>query len=156
MSGNEMPKIIECTWDDYNRFMELCCVATFPFSRGKCWRLVGDEGFIGYNWGPKNGIHRPLAFPGYQDMNMKARLDWLNENVRCLSRVMVRPEYRGLGYAKHLICETVDKVGVDYIECITFSKSIAGLLLKCGFERIIAPDEGDFTYFLWSRLDCDR
>lgn len=135
-------------WSDYRRFVNLCCVNTMPFHGGKCWTIKGDIGFIGYNFCYWNNRQRNLIWPKHLLLKKHFNLHWLNKNIRCLNRVMVRPEYRGRGIATQLIKQTLPLVGVPYIECLTFAELIKNLLLRNGFVAHGNTTEGSCQYYL--------
>ncbi len=43
----------------------------------------------------------------------------LNEHVRCISRVIIEPRYRGLGLASWLVSETMPRVGAAMVEAVS-------------------------------------
>jgi len=137
-------------WPDYERFVDLCCVRTMPFHGGPCWTVEGDIAFIGYNFCYRNNRQRNLTFPERLIHNRFIDVSWLNANIRCLNRVMVRPEYRGRGVATLLVKQTLPLIGVPYIECLTFSNLIENILLRTGFVAHGKALRGSCQYFLWS------
>lgn len=136
-------------WSDYQRFVTLCCVPTMPFHAGLCWTVGGDIAFIGYNFCYRNNRQRGLIFREHLIDNRFMNVRWLNKNVRCLNRVMVRPEYRGQGIATRLVKQTLPLVGVPYVECLTFAELIKNVLIRCGFESYGKAAQNTCHYYLW-------
>ena len=136
-------------WPDYKRFVDLCCVTTMPFHGGPCWTVGNDIAFIGYNFCYWNNRQRNLLFPEHLGLRKNIDLKWLNQNFRCLNRVMVRPAYRGQGIATQLIRQTLPLVNVPYIECLTFSELIESLLLRNGFAAHENAVQDTCRYYLW-------
>lgn len=136
-------------WSDYGRFVDLCCVPTRPFHGGRCWTVKGDIAFIGYNFCYWNNRQRNELFSEHLGLRKNIDLEWLNRNVRCLNRVMVRPEYRGQGIATRLVRQTLPLVGVPYVECLTWAHLIKHILIRCDFVEFSAPIDKKCGYYLW-------
>jgi len=119
-------ELLPADWKDYRRFVGLCCVPTLPFNSGKCWTVAGDKAFIGYNHPYRFSHCRNQEFSKLLINRKYLPINWLNDNVRLLNRVMVRPQYRGQGIATQLVRQTLPLVGVTYIECLTFAELIMG------------------------------
>lgn len=144
-----MYDIVPCTWRKYRSFVNLCCVSTMPFPGGPCWVIEPEVAFIGYNYSYYNNSQRNLIFPEKLICRRYFDLDFLNQNFRCLNRVMVNPKYRRQGLATKLITETLPKVGVRYIECLTFAELIRNILLRCGFQEYGESKTGSCRYYLF-------
>lgn len=142
-------ELIEADWKDYRRFVNLCCVNTLPFNSGKCWTVKGDKAFIGYNHPYRFNHCRNVQFKNLLVNRKYIPINWLNDNVRLLNRVMVRPEYRGQGIATQLVNQTLPMVGVSYIECLTFAELIKGVLHRCGFTCRGDSLKKTCGYWLW-------
>lgn len=151
-----MLQLRPATWIDYRRFVNLCCVNTLPFHGGRCWTVEGDIAFIGYNFCYWNNHQRNLIWPERLLAGRHFDLQWLNDNVRCLNRVMVRPEHRGEGIATRLVRQTLPLVGVPYVECLTFAELIRGILLRCGFEMYGKASKNTCFYYLWSSQNSGK
>lgn len=161
MNCEEKLILLDGCWDDYSRFKQLCCVDTVPFCRGVCWTLGildeggecwedADAGFIGYDWSYRHNSIRETALPEYAALPRISRYKWMNQNLRQLSRVMIRPKHRGMGYAYWLVANTLPMVGIRFIECVTFTASIAHILEKAGFIRFGIAGEQACDYYLWT------
>ncbi|KKM64248.1 hypothetical protein LCGC14_1503330 [marine sediment metagenome] len=146
-----MLKLLPAKWSDYRRFVNLCCVSTLPFHGGRCWIVEGDIAFIGYNYCYRNNHQRNIIWPNHMLDSRYFDVEWLNKNVRCLNRVMVRPKCRGSGIATQLVQQTLPLVGVPYIECLTFAELIRNILLRCDFESYGSTKQETCRYYLWSR-----
>jgi len=152
--------LLQGRWDDYLRFRSLCCVETMPYARGPCW-IMGlqspdesywldpDAGFIGYNWPYRFNSVRPTAIPEFGHLPNLGRYTWLNRNVRTLSRIMIRPSYRGRGYATWLLQNTLELIEAEYVECLTFTDGIARILSRAGFVDYGKTGGMECNYFLW-------
>lgn len=149
MSDNLTLKI--ASWQDYKRFVGLCCVPTMPFPGGPCWTIGNDIGFIGYNYAYRNNGRRYNLFPQHRVAGKCIDVTWLNANVRQLNRVMVRPKYRGKGLATYLVGQTLPMVGVPLIECLTWSHLIRHILIRTGFVDHGITKTGKCHYYLWGQ-----
>jgi GNAT superfamily N-acetyltransferase len=63
------------------------------------------------------------------------RIKWLNANVRCISRVVVDPRYRGMGLAVRLVRETLPLAGVHVVEALAAMGNINPFFEKAGMTR---------------------
>jgi hypothetical protein len=63
------------------------------------------------------------------------RIKWLNENVRCISRVVVEPRYRGIGLAARLVRETLPLAGVPIVEALAVMGQVNPFFEKAGMTR---------------------
>ncbi len=81
-------------------------------------------------------------FTGLSDRRLQLQL--LNKHVRCISRVIIEPRYRGLGLAAWLVRETMPLLDVSIIESLAVMGLVnpffvkAGLKVHCGkpLERV--------------------
>jgi GNAT superfamily N-acetyltransferase len=142
-------KIEKCGWKEYENFRSFCCVDTMPHPSGICYMIRPNVAFVGYNYPFMNNGARLEIWPEHTIMNRAINLTWLNRNVRCLSRVMVSPEKRGNGIAEYLIKHTINTVGVQYIECVTFTESIKHILENVGFVNYGELTTKKHDYFLY-------
>ncbi|MCJ7777345.1 MAG: hypothetical protein MUP16_03430, partial [Sedimentisphaerales bacterium] len=55
------------------------------------------------------------VFAGFDN---RTRLSLINKNIRCISRVIIEPRFRGLGLASRLVRETMPKMDVPIIEAM--------------------------------------
>lgn len=75
---------------------------------------------------------------GDRTMAMK----FVNANVRCISRVVVEPRYRGLGLAYWLINETMTKLKVPYIEAMAVMGKINPFFERAGMMKFQTTPAG--------------
>ena len=62
------------------------------------------------------------------------QLALLNKNVRCISRVVIDPRYRGLGIAHRLVAETMPLVGVTFVEAMAVMGRVNPFFEKAGMD----------------------
>jgi GNAT superfamily N-acetyltransferase len=144
-------RLIECGWDRYCDYKPFCEVDSEPYHGGRCWEIEGGKGFIGYNFCFRNNRLRYRVLPGILKLSRTDQCIWTNENMRCLNRVMVRPEFRGQGLAKWMVRETVGLVGVSYVECLTYGEAICTVLRQSGFHCFGWDKRKEYYYYLWRR-----
>lgn len=82
-------------------------------------------------------------------MEMRKRIKWLNQNVRTISRVVVHPQFRGVGLASELVRTVLRESDTQYIETIAAMGKVHPFFEKAGMRRI--EHEGGKPYFLWDR-----
>ena len=90
---------------------------------------------------PAPAIHlRNIAtgglFSGLGDKAMAMR--FVNNNIRCISRVVLEPRYRGLGLAQRLITETMSKLNTPYIEALAVMGKVNPFFEKAGMLKFEA------------------
>ena len=66
--------------------------------------------------------------------NRKQRLQIINENIRCISRVIIEPRYRGLGLASRLVKETMPLQNVPIIEALAVMGRVNPFFEKAGMK----------------------
>lgn len=76
------------------------------------------------------------AYP--RDVDVAQRIRWLNANIRCISRVIVDPRYRGVGLAAKLVGQTLPLAGVPIVEAIAAMGQVNPFFEKAG----MTPFEG--------------
>jgi len=69
------------------------------------------------------------------EKSIRERIDWLNANVRCISRVIVEPRYRGIGLGVRLVRETLPLAGVPVVEAIAAMGEVNPFFEKAGMMR---------------------
>jgi hypothetical protein len=75
-------------------------------------------------------------FAGFGDRRLQ--LQMVNKHIRCISRVIIEPRYRGLGLATWLVAETMGKLGVSIIEGMAVMGAVHPFFEKAGMKRIEA------------------
>jgi hypothetical protein len=66
--------------------------------------------------------------------NRKHRLQIINQNIRCISRVIIEPRYRGLGLAAQLVRQTMPLQNVPIIEAVAAMGRINPFFEKAGMH----------------------
>ena len=67
--------------------------------------------------------------------NKRDALAMVNKYVRCISRVIVEPRYRGIGLATRLVKETMPMIGVPIVEAVAVMGKVNPFFEKAGMKR---------------------
>jgi GNAT superfamily N-acetyltransferase len=73
------------------------------------------------------------VFCGFGDRRLQ--LQMANKYIRCISRVIIEPRYRGLGLASRLVAETMPRLGVAVIEAMAVMGAVHPFFEKAGMKR---------------------
>ncbi len=68
---------------------------------------------------PNLAIRNAVTGGYFSGLDRASGLSLLNEYVRCISRVIIDPRYRGLGLSSWLVAETMPKIGAAMIESMS-------------------------------------
>jgi hypothetical protein len=97
-------------------------------------------GVIVYSMPSPNLALRNVATDGVfaQFGDRKAQLQLVNENIRCISRVIIDPRYRGLSLASYLVRETLVKLDIPVIEALAVMGQVNPFFEKAGMKKFEA------------------
>ncbi len=91
------------------------------------------------NCGPRNRALKPLA----DRLPRQGRLRFWNEHLRTISRVVVDPNWRGLGLSVRLVRETLPLAGTPYVEAMAVMAGMHPFFERAGMTRYaVAPSPG--------------
>jgi GNAT superfamily N-acetyltransferase len=76
-------------------------------------------------------------YVGLASREMSLRL--LNCEMRCISRVVIHPQYRGIGLAQHLVRETLGLAGTPLVESLASMGRVNPFFSKAGMTRYDGP-----------------
>ena len=62
------------------------------------------------------------------------RLSLINKNIRCISRVVIEPRFRGLGLASLLVRETMPRLGVAIVEAMAVMGEVNPFFERAGMQ----------------------
>jgi GNAT superfamily N-acetyltransferase len=82
---------------------------------------------------------------GLSGSRYEARLRFLNRNLRTISRLIVHPQFRGLGIGSALVRRICCDCDTRWVEAIARMGEVCSCFERGGMERC---GEG---YFLWER-----
>lgn len=90
---------------------------------------------------PNLAIRNAVLDGRFSGLNRAAGLTLLNESVRCISRVIIDPRYRGLGLASWLVAETMPLTGAPLVEACSVMGGFHPFFKRAGMlEFIPSPD----------------
>lgn len=92
---------------------------------------------------------RTAAF-GLAGMGVRERLAWANARLRCISRVIVHPRYRGLSLATLLVRRAIAEAGVEFVEARARLGRAMPFFERAGMTSV-APTREDGAEYYWAR-----
>jgi len=66
------------------------------------------------------------------------QLNIVNKNIRCISRVILDPRFRGLGLASWLVSQTMPKVNIPIVESLAVMGKVNPFFEKAGMKKYSA------------------
>lgn len=90
---------------------------------------------------PIGGLELRNAATGdvFVGFDKKTQMALINRNIRCISRVIIEPRYRGLGLASRLVRETMPKMNVPIVEAMAVMGMVNPFFEKAGMRAYTAP-----------------
>jgi len=76
-------------------------------------------------------------YTGFSERRMS--LDLLNREIRCINRIVIHPQYRGIGLARWLVEETLEKAGTVFVEALAVMGRMHPFFEKAGMVRYEIP-----------------
>jgi len=76
-------------------------------------------------------------YVGLASREMSLRL--LNREMRCISRIVIHPQYRGIGLAQYLVRETLGLAGTPLVEAMASMGRVNPFFAKAGMTRYDSP-----------------
>lgn len=151
-------EIVQGCFDDYKQLAQYHYRESRPGLFKKIFVLRNDSlrvtrrktiGVIVYSL-PFLGLElRNLVMDNYfSGFDKSTRLELINENIRCISRVIIEPRFRGLGVAKKLVQETMPKMNVPIIEAVAVMGRINPFFEKAGMKPYISKPSQHFVRFI--------
>jgi hypothetical protein len=68
----------------------------------------------------------------FSGFDRNTQLELINRNIRCISRVIIAPRFRGLGLASRLVRQTMPKMNAPIIEAMAVMGQVNPFLEKAG------------------------
>ncbi|MHC4551887.1 MAG: hypothetical protein ACYSUT_03850 [Planctomycetota bacterium] len=84
---------------------------------------------------PNLGIRNVATSGFFSGLDRASGLQLLNEHVRCISRVIIDPRYRGLGLASRLVRETLSRVDAAMVEASAVMGHCHPFFRKAGMRQ---------------------
>jgi hypothetical protein len=108
-----------------------------PLPGSKTDELIG---VVVYSMPTPGSQLRNAATDGFfAGFDRKTRLALINKNIRCISRVIIEPRFRGLGLATRLVRETMPQVNMPIIEALAVMGAVNPFFEKAGMKAYTAP-----------------
>ena len=137
---------VEVVCGDISDYKRLACyhyledrpgpfAAVFAMRRG-----TETIGVIVYTM-PSIGLELRNAATGdiFAGFDVKTQMALINRNIRYISRVIIKPRYRGLGLASRLVRETMAKMNVPIVEAMAVMGMVNPFFEKAGMRAYTAP-----------------
>ena len=83
------------------------------------------------NWATGN------RYSGWHDAATALRV--LNQEVRCINRVVIRPEFRGIGLGQELVARTLPRAGTPLVEALAAMGRVNPFFERAGMTRYAGP-----------------
>jgi GNAT superfamily N-acetyltransferase len=143
-------QIVPCCLDDYKKLAHFHYrdsrigpfAAIFAIKPTKALGIrLGTEtiGVIVYTM-PSMGVELRNVATGnlFAGFDRGTRLALINKNIRCISRVVIEPRFRGLGLASRLVRETMPEMNVPIIESMAVMGLVNPFFEKAGMKAFTA------------------
>ena len=79
------------------------------------------------------------------------KLAFVNAHVRTIARVIVHPQFRGLGLAARLVRRVCEQCPTRYVEAFAAMGEVHPFFEQAGMRRVTPAGEGEAAYFLFDR-----
>lgn len=76
------------------------------------------------------------------------QLELINKNIRCISRVIIEPRFRGLGLANRLVRQTMPEMNVPIIEAVAVMGRVNPFLEKAGMRPYVSEPPKRFAQLI--------
>jgi GNAT superfamily N-acetyltransferase len=83
---------------------------------------------------PRVELRRVATGRVFAGLDRQTELSLINRNVRCISRVVIEPRYRGIGLAARLVRETMPLMNVPVVEALGVMPLANPFLEKAGMK----------------------
>jgi GNAT superfamily N-acetyltransferase len=138
-------EVVPAGLDDYRRLavFHYRSAKTFPYTAIYAVkdmhpvrsRFAGPAGVIAYTMPAPALELRNVATKGcFCGLSRSLGLQLVNENIRCIGRIIIEPRYRGLGLARRLVAETMVKLDVPIIEAMAVMGRVNPFFEKAGMK----------------------
>lgn len=80
-------------------------------------------------------------------------LQFVNQNIRAISRVIVHPQFRSLGLSTLLVRDLIRRCPTRYIESVAMMGRAHPFFVRAGMKQIDPDQPDDPVYFIYDRGD---
>jgi GNAT superfamily N-acetyltransferase len=88
-------------------------------------------------------------------LSLREKLTIVNRDVRTISRVIVHPQFRGIGLAVELVRRLIAQCPTRYVEALARMGRAHPLFERAGMERVAMPGDGP-VYYIFDRHLMER
>jgi hypothetical protein len=137
-------EIVPGCFDDYKQLAHYHYRLSRPGPFEKIFVLKNDSlratrnkilGVIVYSIpSPRLEIRSQVMDNFFIGFDKETQLGLINKNIRCISRLIVEPRFRGLGLAQRLVRQTMPMMSVPIIEAVAVMGRINPFLEKAGMK----------------------
>lgn len=92
---------------------------------------------------PSIALRNRATAQRYTGLTRQMSLRLLNEELRCISRIVIHPQYRGIGLASHLVRQTLHRAGTIFVEALAVMGNINPFFERAGMTRYHCPPSPD-------------
>ncbi|AQQ09766.1 hypothetical protein L21SP3_01578 [Sedimentisphaera cyanobacteriorum] len=160
----ELPELVirRCGAEEYDGFERWHYCASRPGLVCEAFLLRGiageKAGIITFSYPPANCAGRNAVFGKLLKRFPQAggqRLRAVNAHFRIVSRIVILPEYRGLGIGRKFLIKTVQFCSAGCVEALSASARLGNLFASAGFKRC-RPAESEKKMRLKALLTQNR
>lgn len=146
----EKLKIVPGTLDDYRQLAHYHYRDNRPGPVAAIYALKSDSEAAGRSSAPPVGVVvysmplpevelRNVATGGFfSGLDKSTQLTLINRHVRCITRLIIDPRYRGLSLASRLVRETMPRTNVAIIESMAVMGLVNPFLERAGMKAYVA------------------
>ena len=151
-------KIIPGNFDDYRQLAHYHYRESRPGPFKKIFVLRNESagparnktiGVIVYSMpSPRLELRGTATDNFFSGFDRNTQLELINKNIRCISRLIIEPRFRGLGLAKRLVQQTMPKMNVPIIEAVAVMGQINPFFEKAGMRPFTSKPSQRFAQFI--------
>jgi GNAT superfamily N-acetyltransferase len=142
----ERVNIIEGCAEDYEALARFHYRAGRPATMERVLVAVEDgerAGVLVVSRPVLNARWRGLLWPGeFEAGGPRERAMRVNEHLRCISRVVVEPRFRGLGVGRGLVAAYLARPITARTEAVAAMGAVCGLFRAAGMREVVVPASG--------------
>jgi GNAT superfamily N-acetyltransferase len=103
------------------------------------------------SWPAPCNLGRQIYFRT-RDSPFGQRLHWINQHLRTISRIIIHPQFRGIGLATDLVQHILTTNTTRFIEATSKMAAIHPFFERAGMKRVALRDE-DAAYFIYDHFN---
>jgi GNAT superfamily N-acetyltransferase len=152
--------IERAAWDDYKALARFHYRAGRPATVAAVWRARYEEtqvtphhriAAVGVLSWPTISCAQRETYFHTRGISCGRRARFANTNLRTISRIIVHPQFRGIGLASALIRRMCAECPTRYTEALAVMARAHPLFETAGMKRIPSNRPGGAVYYLWDK-----